>query len=114
MANKKRGMSPPLNTESESSLSSHMCARVRNGISLEEVVEKTKICLRYLHAIEAEDFKQLPGGIFALNYLRQYADAVGVDADDLINSYTGTVSPQRIGPSSEPRSFLNRLFRVPA
>jgi cytoskeletal protein RodZ len=113
MASKKRGMSSPLDANAET-MSSHTRTRVRNGISLEQVVEKTKISLRYLHAIEAEDFNQLPGGIFALNYLRQYAEAAGVDPDDLINLYTGKLSPQRIGPSSEPRSFLDRLFRVPA
>lgn len=113
MAGKKRGMSSPLDMESEN-MSSHSRVRVRNGISLDDVVEKTKISLRYLLAIEAEDFKQLPGGIFTLNYLKQYAEAAGVDAGNLISRYTDKEAPPRMGPAAEPRSFLTRFFRVPA
>lgn len=113
MASKKRGMASPLDSDSER-MSPHGKIRLRNGVSLDQVVEKTKISLRYLLAIEAEDFKQLPGGIFTLNYLKQYAEAAGVDADDLISRYSQLEPPPRMGPSTEPRSFLNRLFRVPA
>ncbi len=61
--------------------------RSRNGVTLEEIAESTKISLRFLKAIEAEDYAQLPGGIFARSYLRQYAEAIGFDEDELLRRY---------------------------
>ncbi len=61
--------------------------RQRRGLSLEEIADRTKISIRFLRAIEAEEFEQLPGGIFATSYLRQYAAAVGADEVLLLESY---------------------------
>jgi cytoskeletal protein RodZ len=61
--------------------------RLRAGVSLDQIIEKTKISRRFLQAIEAGDYKQLPGGIFTVSYLRQYAAAIGFDADELLEHY---------------------------
>jgi cytoskeletal protein RodZ len=47
--------------------------RRQRGISLEEVVQATKIGLQFLRAIEAEEFQKLPGGVYNTSYIRQYA-----------------------------------------
>ena len=52
-------------------------ARLRSGVDLDRLAEKTKINRRYLQAIEAGDFGKLPSGIFARMFIKQYADAVG-------------------------------------
>jgi len=57
------------------------------GVSLEEIAERTKISLRFLMAIEAEEFEKLPGGIFNTSYLRQYAHAIGFDETELLACY---------------------------
>ncbi len=89
-------------------------ARQKKGISLQQVVEKTKISMRYLHAIESEHFTELPGGVFALNYLRQYAEAAGFDAERLVNYYSDKVSPRprEAAVAEEPRSLFDRLIRA--
>ncbi len=94
-------------------------ARQKSGISLAQVAEKTKICMRYLLAIESEDFTQIPGGVFAINYLRQYAEASGYDPDLLIRYYGEKVNPQAQTPPSKPassnvRGLVRRFFGVPA
>jgi cytoskeletal protein RodZ len=61
--------------------------RLRSGRSLEEIADTTKISIRFLRAIEAEDFGQLPGGIFSRSYLRQYAEQVGIEASRLLETY---------------------------
>jgi cytoskeletal protein RodZ len=95
-------------------------SRLRNqaGISLEEIAAATKISLRFLRAIEAEEFDQLPGGIFNTSYLRQYAAAIGYDEGHLIAHYdlkTNTPAIPR-GPQRENggRRFLDRWLRIPA
>lgn len=61
--------------------------RTTKGISLSQVVDATKISVRYLQAIEWGDFAKLPGGIYGLSYVRQYARAVDCDEDLLVARY---------------------------
>src|SRR5205085_7996023 len=50
--------------------------RRNRGLSLEQIAGKTKISLRALQAIEAGEFKKLPGGVYNTSYIRQYAQAI--------------------------------------
>ncbi|MBI3666845.1 MAG: helix-turn-helix domain-containing protein, partial [Acidobacteria bacterium] len=47
--------------------------RLARGVSLEDISAYTKISVRLLQAVEDEDFDRLPGGIFNINFVRQYA-----------------------------------------
>ena len=90
------------------------------GVSLEEIAAGTKISLRFLRAIESEEFDQLPGGIFNTSYLRQYAAAIGYDEGRLLAYYdlkmNTTPNPSPKGPEREngSRSFLDRWLGIPA
>src|SRR5713101_9008099 len=57
--------------------------RLQNRISLETVSLETKIGVRLLEAIEAEQFEKLPGGVFRRSFVLQYARALGVDPDEI-------------------------------
>jgi cytoskeletal protein RodZ len=61
--------------------------RQSKGVSLREIADSTHISLPYLEAIETEDFAQLPGGIYAVSYIRQYAGAIGCDEGPVIARY---------------------------
>lgn len=94
-------------------------ARIRKGagITLEEIAEGTKISLRFLRAIEAEEFEKLPGGIFSTSYLKQYASAIGFNEAELLAHFHRTMNPP--APAGEPaapdsRRLLDRWLRVPA
>lgn len=52
-------------------------ARAARGVSLREVAEQTRITMRHLEAIEADDYKSLPGGIFNKSFIKSYARHVG-------------------------------------
>lgn len=52
-------------------------ARTERGVGLREVSEQTRITMRHLEAIEADDYKALPGGIFNKSFIKSYARAVG-------------------------------------
>lgn len=58
-----------------------------SGVSLRQIAESTKISRRFLEAIEAEQFGQLPGGIFDTSYIRQYAAAIGMDPEPALELY---------------------------
>ena|ERR1700722_1030838 len=92
--------------------------RKKAGISLEQIADRTKISLRFLQAIEAEDFEKLPGGIFSTSYLRQYAAQIGYDEVELLTQFERKVNPQPVSVESDretgSRGFLDRWLRIPA
>ena len=72
------------------------CARESRGISLEEVSKATCIGVRLLEAIEHERFDLLPGGIFRTSFVRQYAQAVGLDEERTVTEFERLSPPQEL------------------
>lgn len=62
-------------------------ARAERGISISEVAEQTRISPLYLEAIDADNYKSLPGGIFNKGFIRSYAKYVGVDEQEALQDY---------------------------
>jgi cytoskeletal protein RodZ len=74
--------------------------RRNRGITLEAISASTKLSIRLLRAIESGDFRQLPGGIYDTNYIRQYARAIEFDEAALLAFYqefcrTGSRDPRK-------------------
>jgi cytoskeletal protein RodZ len=63
-------------------------AREERGIGLREICEETRISVHYLEAIEANDYKRLPGGVFNRSFIKAYAKCVGYDEREAIEGYT--------------------------
>lgn len=62
-------------------------AREGRGISLREISDQTRISMHYLEAIESNDYKRLPGGIFNRSFVKAYARYVGYDEKEAIEGY---------------------------
>ena len=62
-------------------------ARINQGLSLEELQEKTEIQLNFLEAMEADDFDLLPSTFYARSFLRKYAWAVELDERIVLDAY---------------------------
>jgi hypothetical protein len=75
--------------------------RTAKGISLWAIESSTRIAVHFLEVIEAEDFRELPGGVYTTSYLRQYARASGLDEAALLRRYYAKIAP---APAAE-RSF---------
>lgn len=61
--------------------------RELRGISLREVAEATKINIRFLEALERNDFASLHGGLYNRGIVRAYCEFIGVDAEGMVNAY---------------------------
>jgi len=66
-------------------------------ISLREISESTKISLRYLEALEGNDFKSLPGGVFNRGFVRAYSQFIGIDPESTVDAYLQQESASRGG-----------------
>ncbi len=56
-------------------------------IELDEISKSTMIGMRFLKAIENDDFESLPHDTFIRGFLRSYAKYVGLDQDEVITNY---------------------------
>lgn len=99
-------------------------ARTAKGYSLDDLQEMTKIQKRYLAGIEEGNYSMMPGPFYVRAFIKQYADAVGLDSDELLESYKQEVpssttedvrqsitsSPSRSRSFSKSSSQLSDIF----
>jgi cytoskeleton protein RodZ len=72
-------------------------ARNRREVELSEVEAATRIRLRYLRAIEDEEWDVLPAGVYRRGFIRTYATFLGLDGERLVEDYRQSVEPwQRV------------------
>lgn len=67
--------------------------REERNIDLTDIAESTKIGIRFLKAIEADNYAILPGGIFTRSFIRAFAKRVGMNEDEAMDLYVQQVAP---------------------
>ena len=70
-------------------------ARNRREIELSEVEAATRIRVRFLRAIENEEWDALPGGVYTRGFIRTYAAFLGLDGERLADDYRREVEGTR-------------------
>jgi len=78
-------------------------ARARRKVELSEVEAATRIRLRYLRAIEDEEWDVLPGGVYTRGFIRTYASFLGLDGGRLVEDYRASVERWHRAPSEQAR-----------
>jgi transcriptional regulator with XRE-family HTH domain len=83
--------------------------RERRGVTLESIVDSTKIKLSLLAALERGEASQWPRGLFGRAYIRDYACAIGLPAEPLVAEFVklfpedgSPVSDEVSAAASEP------------
>lgn len=61
--------------------------RERRGISIDTIASVTKVGGDLWDGLERNDFSRWPSGIFARAFVRDYARAIGLDADEVVNEF---------------------------
>ncbi len=74
--------------------------REGQGVTLESIVESTKIKRSLLVALERGDASQWPRGLYRRAYIRNYAGAIGVPAEPLVAEFVG-LFPEDGSPACE-------------
>ena len=62
-------------------------SREAKGLTLAEAEEATKIRKFYLSALESEDYQALPGQVYTIGFLRNYARFLGLDANLIVETF---------------------------
>lgn len=86
-------------------------ARIRRKIDLTEIEQQTKIRVRYLRALENEEWDVLPGPAYTRSFIRTYASSLGLDGERLADDYRRHEEAQIAEPGGgrEPTGLPPRL-----
>ena len=85
--------------------------REARHISIEEIASSTKIVSRYLEALEDDRLDVMPGGFFIKGIIRAYAQAVGLDPEEVLGRYKAA---GLLGEPERKRNIFQRATPVPA
>lgn len=62
-------------------------ARERKGVDVYRAERDTKIRAKYLEALEAGEYAELPGSVYTKGFLRNYALYLGLDPDEVVRQW---------------------------
>ncbi len=75
-------------------------ARLRRGLSIEQVAGDTRIAARFIEALESEDFGALPAPVYVRGFLRSYASFLRIDPASLLSQLPEDGGPRVASPDS--------------
>jgi len=85
--------------------------RLQNGVELEVIAKETRIGMDNLRHIENEAHDLLPAAAFVKGFLRAYAQALGVDPEDVVRRYEESSRSERMHAQAEADLVqLNQRF----
>ena len=63
--------------------------REQMGVTLAQAADDTRIRLKFLEAVESGDYQSLPGNVYTKGFLRNYAEYLNLDPDEMVALYVG-------------------------
>ncbi|AIE59723.1 helix-turn-helix domain-containing protein [Bacillus methanolicus] len=81
-------------------------AREAKGLSLDQLQDLTKIQKRYLKGIEEGNYSMMPGKFYVRAFIKQYAEAVGIEPEELFEEYKNEI------PATYDDELPEQLSRV--
>jgi transcriptional regulator with XRE-family HTH domain len=61
--------------------------RLQRGVSLRQLAETTKVSESLWSGLERNDFSRWPTGIYARSFVRDYANAIGLDPEATVGDF---------------------------
>jgi hypothetical protein len=83
-------------------------ARLRQQLDFAELEQQTKIRSKYLQALEDEQFDVLPAPTYVKGFLRNYADALGLEGQLYVDEYNSRFVTGEEEAPLRPRDYQHR------
>lgn len=61
--------------------------RHRKGLTIKDAEQVLHIRAAYLEALEEDNYQLIPGSVYVKGFLRNYANFLGLNGQELVNSY---------------------------
>jgi len=90
-------------------------ARILKKLSLEQAEQATKIRLKFLQAIEADDYSGLPSLSYAKGFVKNYSEYLGLDSEMVLAFFrrqTAEVTRSSLLPKSMSEPLGKSLFQL--
>jgi cytoskeletal protein RodZ len=71
--------------------------REQRGVAVEAICQATKVPAKHIHALEAGEFQELPGGVFRRGFVRSYLGALGLEQDAWMRRFEETCRENGVG-----------------
>jgi transcriptional regulator with XRE-family HTH domain len=68
--------------------------RERRGVTLRQIADQTKVAVPLLEGLEADNLSRWPAGIYRKAFVRSYAAAIGLDADEVVKRFEREHPPE--------------------
>lgn len=81
-------------------------ARIRQGRTINEAAQETRISPRFIEALELDRFEELPAAVYAKGFLRSYATYLQLDPGPLVTAFERFTLP-------EPGTALPETLPIP-
>ena len=75
-------------------------------VSMDELTKATRISTRFVEALENEDWKKLPGGVFGHGFVRAIARYLGLNEEALLSEYDSARAQHSPPPSARPEERI--------
>lgn len=85
-------------------------ARLKKGVSLQQIAARTRIELKFLEAIDNGNFSFLPD-LYVKAFIKQYAKAIDLDEQETIKKYEDVLAGKVI-EDDEPKSLLEQKIEI--
>ncbi len=72
--------------------------RTHYGHSLDQVEQVLRIRAQLLDALEKDDISKLPGRVYAIGFIRSYAEYLGLDGDQIVNLFKQQLGKNALRP----------------
>lgn len=77
-------------------------ARERRGLKLTDISAATKVCPSYFSALERNDLRVWPKGLFRRSFFRGYASTIGLPVAELLEEFTRLFPENEGAPTATP------------
>jgi len=67
--------------------------RERSGVTLQQISQNTKVPASLFAGLEKGDCSRWPAGLYARAYIRAYAEAIGVNAEETVEEFVAAFGP---------------------
>ncbi|NNM52098.1 MAG: helix-turn-helix domain-containing protein, partial [Pseudomonadales bacterium] len=91
-------------------------ARELRGMTQEQAGAELNLSLRFIEAIESDNYDVLPGSVFARGYMRSYARLLHLDDNDVVAKFDQALDARRPEPTesrANPIRLLGQVARSP-
>lgn len=83
--------------------------RELRDVTLDEIANEINIGVRFLEALENEDFSSIPGKFYIKHYIRSYLRAIGADEIAFFNKHKEYIDQVLEKPAEETSQYLEKV-----